>query len=299
MKVRYWTLLVVAVTMMAGPAWGQCVTVCETGDDEVTVRIYDDEGEPFTLARVLENEYENIFFVFDDGAGNVCVVDTWAEELEPADVIDEDGYMVVDLTDEANWYGEYPGWEAFLEAAEFWGAGVEGGSGSPDAEWYNVLSYRLDGGPTFGDWLDAGSASNEGFGCIENPCEPPAPAGPTGTISGNTHRPLVDDDVTLTLSLSNMVDEAPTYQWSKDGGELGGETGDELFLPAVQLDDTGDYSVVVTYVEEGGDAAYAEIEASTYIWVTEAGLPLAGGLGLGLIAGACALAGVVSIRRKK
>jgi len=36
-----------------------------------------------------------------------------------------------------------------------------------------------------------------------------------------------------------------------------------------------------------------------YVWVTEAGLPLAGGLGLGLIAGACALAGVVSIRRKK
>jgi hypothetical protein len=272
--------------------------VCETGDDEVTVRIYDDEGEPFTLARVLENEYENIFFVVEDGAGNYCVVETWGE-LDPPDVIDEDGYMVVDLTDPANWGdGEYQGWEAFLEAAEFWGAGVEEGVG-PDPVWYNVLNYRLDGAPTFGDWLDAGSASNEGFGCVEDPCEPAGPPPPTGTISGD-HKPLVDGDVTLTAVLFNMLDEDPTYQWAKDGEDLEGETGGTLELLSVTLDDTGEYTCLVTYVEEeGGDAAYAELELSTYVWVTEAGLPLAGGLGLGLLAGACALAGVVSIRRKK
>jgi len=295
MKVGYWALLVAAVTLIAGPAWGQCVTACVTGDDEVTIRIYDDEGEPFTLERVLENEYENIFFIVVDGDGNGALLDTWADGIEPADVIDEDGYMVVDLTDEANWYGEYPGWEAFLEAAEFWGAGVEGGSGSPDAEWYNVLSYRLDGGPTFGDWLDAGSVSNEGFGCIENPCEPPAPAGPTGTISGDS-RPLVGETITLEAILFGA--DATGHSWSKDGG---GEIGTEatLELADLTLDDTGEYSVVVTYDDGGGDVAYAELEMTKYVWVTEAGLPLAGGLGLGLIAGACALAGVVSIRRKK
>jgi hypothetical protein len=126
--------------------------------------------------------------------------------------------------------------------------------------------------------------------------EPPEPEGPCVNISGD-HTPLVGAD----LLLEGSVDCAEEYtsQWSKDGEVLEGETGDELFLPAVQLDDSGTYTLVVTYDGGGGDAAYAEAERSFYVWVTEAGLPLAGGLGLGLLAGACALAGAVSIRRKK
>lgn len=127
--------------------------------------------------------------------------------------------------------------------------------------------------------------------------EPAPSGGPTATISGN-HRPLVGQDVTLEVILDGVDDPDPTYSWSKDGGgEIG--TGDTLELLTVTEDDTGDYSVVVTYDDGGGDAAYAELEATTYVWVTAAGLPLAGGLGLGLLAGACALAGAVSIRRKK
>jgi hypothetical protein len=107
----------------------------------------------------------------------------------------------------------------------------------------------------------------------------------------------VGEDLLLAASVEG-VDEY-TAPWSTDGGDLERETGDELLLPAVQLDDSGTYTLVVTYDDGGGDAAYAEAERGFYVWVTEAGLPLAGGLGLGLIAGACALAGLVAIRRKK
>jgi len=280
----------IAVTLVAGPAWGQCVTVCETGDDEVTVRVYDDEGEPYTLARVELNEYENIFFVVDDGDGNVCVVDTWAEDLEPADVIDDDGYMVVDLTDEAVWiYGEYPGWEAFLEMAEFWGAGVEGGSGDPDPEWSNVLNYRLDGEPTFGDWLDAGSASNDGFGCIENPCEPAAPS-VSASITG-PHNVDVGAEVVLEVVTEGLDEGTETYLWDDDS------TAATRDLGVVDGGDTGVYTCEVGG-DVDGEALEEPLEASFTLWVGVA-TPLAGGLGLGLLAGACALAGAVSIRRKK
>ena len=126
--------------------------------------------------------------------------------------------------------------------------------------------------------------------------EPAEPEGPSVIISGD-HTPLVDDDVLLEATVEGV--EEYTAQWSKDSGLLEGETDDALLLPAVQLDDTGTYTLVITYDDGDGGAAYAEAEGSFYVWVTEAGLPLAGGLGLGLIAGACALGGVVSIRRRK
>jgi hypothetical protein len=128
---------------------------------------------------------------------------------------------------------------------------------------------------------------------------PPPPPGVTITSDGGSGV-TIGDDVTLGRELTNIEGDV-TQVWLKGDVEIEGETGAELVLLDVQLDDSGVYTVVVTYtpVEEGGDAAYDEVSDDFLLWVMTAEAPLAGGLGLGLLAGACALAGAVSIRRKK
>ena len=108
------------------------------------------------------------------------------------------------------------------------------------------------------------------------------------------HKAEETDDVTLTAETALEG----TIQWFKDGEEIPDETGEELVLLDVTTDDSGLYSIVLT-TEDGG--AYAEFESDGHILVVFplGEMPLAGGLGLGLIAGACALAGAVTIRRKK
>jgi hypothetical protein len=152
---------------------------------------------------------------------------------------------------------------------------------------YEVLPERIDMG------YDTPAEAIEAGGNCEG-VEPPPP--PPVRIEGPGHKLLVGAELVLVM---NPGDIDPTgWEWWRNGEDLG-ETSDTFSIGSVTTDDTGSYSCVITYDDGGGDAAYAEVEPSYYVWVTEAGLPLAGGLGLGLIAGACALAGVVAIRRKK
>ena len=86
-----------------------------------------------------------------------------------------------------------------------------------------------------------------------------------------------------------------TFTWLKDEEPLADETGSSLVIERVGEADAGGYRVIV---DTGGKALYT----SPTFWVTvvpAGSLPLAGGLGLSVLAGACALVGLVGIRRKK
>ncbi len=130
--------------------------------------------------------------------------------------------------------------------------------------------------------------------CVCEGWEPP----PEGVYVAGSHRLEEGDDLALSAVPTEIVPIG--YQWTKDGEDLEGETGDTLTILDVTLDDSGVYRVVAT-TANGGDAPLAEFESDDFlVMVFPLGeMPLAGGLGLGLLAGACALAGAVSIRRKK
>ena len=417
MKVGYWALLVaavVAVTTMAGPAWGQCVEACLDGDN-LTYRFFDADGEPFTRARIEENDYGWIFFyVFPDSGWEFVVGGITAE----SELMAEDGSITINFN--TNYEGVFPEYgvegvfpdDVDWETMDF-GAGLEGGDGDPDPANVQLMSFEdTQGDRNFGDMLDfgafgtdcnydpyCGGAAAEGTCLVVSPAppvvdesvtvrifidgeqatigpegepmciwdggevclgegvnpdgsltfvwthdmqdlvsdpyatvgvwadlcapdppwecdpgqlfempiadfvaggdcgdwEPPAPPSPI-SVSGK-HKDVAGANVTLSAALSGGVEG--DLQWKKDGEDLEGETGADLELLAVTTvttDDTGVYSVTV----DTGDKAYEVFESAGHLlWITETALPLAGGLGLGLIAGACALAGAVSIRRKK
>ena len=130
--------------------------------------------------------------------------------------------------------------------------------------------------------------------CVCEGWEPP----PEGVYVAGSHRLEEGDDLALS-AVPTEIDPIG-YQWTKDGEDLEGETDADLTVLDVTTDDSGVYTVVAT-TANGGDAPLAEFESDDFlVMVFPLGeMPLAGGLGLGLLAGACALAGAVAIRRKK
>jgi hypothetical protein len=123
---------------------------------------------------------------------------------------------------------------------------------------------------------------------IEEAMEGLGAAAPEASISG-PHSVPSGTPVTLTAVATGFDEGTETYAW--DGGPATAEY--DLGTPA---DGVHVYSCTVG--GDVGEVAADPIVASFTLWVAVA-TPLAGGLGLGLLAGACALAGVVSIRRKK
>ena len=147
----------------------------------------------------------------------------------------------------------------------------------------------------FGLWITAfwGDGDNIPFLLCPAGAAPPEPASPV-QIAG-PYKAEEGDDVTLVMELDGV--EAVSQQWKKNGEDLEGETGTELALVGVSEDDEGDYTVVI----DDGEEALVEIESDPHVLLIfpVGAVPLAGGLGLGLLAGAFALAGAVTIRRKK
>ena len=142
--------------------------------------------------------------------------------------------------------------------------------------------------------IDYVTASNTAdCGMIGAVGPPPVPASPV-QVTG-PYKAEEGDDVTFGIALDGI--EAVSQQWKKDGEDLEGETGTELALVGVTIDDSGEYMVVI----DDGEEALVEIESDPHVLLIfpVGAVPLAGGLGLGLLAGACALAGAVTIRRKK
>ncbi len=84
-------------------------------------------------------------------------------------------------------------------------------------------------------------------------------------------------------------------QWSKDGSELSGENALTLTFPAVTLEDAGSYQLTIA------DESKGLFTSSPFVLnvIPEGGVPVAGGLGLGILASICALGGATVIRRKR
>jgi hypothetical protein len=85
-----------------------------------------------------------------------------------------------------------------------------------------------------------------------------------------------------------------TYVWKKDGAPiLGAPNSPVLTIPAASAADQADYSVDVS------DDSTTVNSDEAALTVTESGLPLAGPLGLAVVAGAVLAAGAMRFRRRK
>ncbi len=102
-------------------------------------------------------------------------------------------------------------------------------------------------------------------------------------------------EINARLELRAVTALNGTFTWLKDEEVCPDESGSSLVIERVTEADAGGYRVIV---DTGGKALYT----SPTFWVTvvpAGSLPLASGLGLAVLAGACALVGFAGIRRKK
>lgn len=104
----------------------------------------------------------------------------------------------------------------------------------------------------------------------------------------------VGSDITIEFPADLETTPPTSYEWFADGAGVG---GDSPILPLndVQLGDAGVYQLKVT------DASKGVFFSKPYTLevVAESEVPVSGGLGIALLAGACALVGMAGIRRKK
>lgn len=115
---------------------------------------------------------------------------------------------------------------------------------------------------------------------------------PSVSITGPS-RVRIEEGDTLTLGTSlRNVTGTVTYQWFKNNQALTDQTGSSLVIPNVTAADAGSYTVQIDVSEK---AIYVSNPVIVQVF---AQLPVAGGLGLALVAGACALAGIAGMRRK-
>jgi hypothetical protein len=104
-----------------------------------------------------------------------------------------------------------------------------------------------------------------------------------------------DTDLELTANALNCT--PLTFQWSKDTTPIASASGSSFSIQGLQASDSGSYVCTITIDAK----ATVEINSAPVVVdvVPVGSVPIAGGLGLALLAGACALGGVGSIRRRK
>jgi len=86
--------------------------------------------------------------------------------------------------------------------------------------------------------------------------------GTAPTISSPPSSQAVTLGGSVTLSVSASGNPSPTFQWRKDGAEIAGATESTLTLNSVSLDDSGDYTVVVSNAEGSVTSAVATLTVS-------------------------------------
>jgi hypothetical protein len=124
----------------------------------------------------------------------------------------------------------------------------------------------------------------------------PATVPPVGVIilgGGKT----VEEGTSLTLTAATLPGTtALTFAWTKEGSATVLGTAQQLVISVLKLSDAGKYIVSITTDAQGTTVSSQAVSVKV---VASGQLPIAGGLGLALLAGACALGGVGSIRRRK
>lgn len=121
---------------------------------------------------------------------------------------------------------------------------------------------------------------------------------PDVTLTRKTGLVQIGDNVTLEAKMLYYYDMPLYVHWYKDGALIDGADALSLELINVQPEDSGVYSVTVGIELEEEDKAQAEVSAATVLTVSSDPLPVAGLAGLGVLAGALALAGARRFRRK-
>lgn len=117
---------------------------------------------------------------------------------------------------------------------------------------------------------------------------------PVITLDGWAPRINVGTDVAIT---ANFNLSPLSYVWKKEGVVIADATGATLAIPNAQAADSGNYSISIAY--DDGMKAPATATKSFVLDIGDYPIPVAGLLGLSLLAGACAAAGVAGIRRRK
>lgn len=122
------------------------------------------------------------------------------------------------------------------------------------------------------------------------------PGVPIPTITLNGWAPYINigTDIEITAEFTY----APlSYVWKKDDVVIADATGATLSIPNAAETDSGNYSIAIGYDDTMKAAATATKNFELRIGVYP--VPVASILGLSLLAGACAAAGVSGIRRRK
>lgn len=117
---------------------------------------------------------------------------------------------------------------------------------------------------------------------------------PIITLTGLESKYNFGSDVSVTAVFNGT---AISYVWKKEGEVLVDETGATLEILNAQAGDAGNYSVTVTF--DDGEKAITDLTKTFVLDVGYYPVPVAGMLGLSLLAGACAVAGAAGIRRRK
>lgn len=133
-----------------------------------------------------------------------------------------------------------------------------------------------------------------------------APSGvlpnPRVTLSGGSGRYNLDTTLTLVATPTHL-DNVASYQWTLNDAALPDGEGATYTILAGQEWDSGTYKVEVTWffpdTPEPGEDYEVSRSATTNLLFGDFGLPTTSLLGLTLFAGACALAGALSLRRRK
>jgi hypothetical protein len=103
-----------------------------------------------------------------------------------------------------------------------------------------------------------------------------------------------EEGMALELKAVAVNCEALDYAWLKDGAPIALATGSSLSIPVLALTDAGTYACNINIA----DKALIESLPVTVVVAPAGSLPIAGGLGLALLAGACALGGAGGLRRR-
>ena len=316
MKVGYVLLsVVVAVTLMAGPASAQrpiCVELAHVGDD-VTMTWRDEEG-------AIAGDYESVeLYIAGIGVADVTPGDPgsatfpWDDALETSDfaqlVLQDDGGEET----ESRIYFAVPyevdparidmGYDTPAEAIEAGGNCEAPVILAPCAkicppnaavgEEITMTLLDAEGNPiNKQQHLDAGYAwcwffvmDHRGY-----------PDG-INVTEGNIEATMNDAGgvvMTMTQEMKDTLDDAPNTEFSMGVEDPGGF----MIGPWLEgIDDGGVATMLTTGLAglECGDASCAEAEPSPE--PVTSGAPVAGMLGLGLAAAACALGGAMTLRK--